>query len=427
MNKRVLVVAYNFPPLMSPQSLRWFYLSRELFRQGYAVDVLTIQMPERFCDLLDMIPEGIHLHRTFPGPFYYLTFKYSRESSDEKGPVYSAAPSSMWKVLSFTHDKIYRILYRYLFPDIQSEWFPFAVKKGLRLITMNKYDVIISSSEPRMCHLVGYFLKKKSGIPWIADYGDPWVYPSPILPESYLRRCMLRKIEEKILKGMDAITVVAEGIKKLYIERYPFLNNDKIYVITQGFDPEVFSQLKEETAVKFRIVYCGSFYKKLRDPMPFFEAIKEIENENVEVIIAGRINEYVVNIIKSEDPSAKIAYRGFLSHRKSLLLQKSASVLLHIGNAIETQVPGKIYEYLGAQKPILCIRSGDKDFSPELVTRYNKGIVVNNNKKEIKEGIMTLYNLWQNGLLDSQFNHDIVTDHTWQKSAEDINRIIRTL
>ncbi|HDL15592.1 MAG TPA: glycosyltransferase [Euryarchaeota archaeon] len=425
-SKRILIFAYAFPPLISPQSLRWFYLCRELIKRGYEIDVITVQMPENFQDLVDKIPKGLNVHCVFPGPFYYLTFKYSRESFNEGESKPSTGSPVLWRILSKVHFNVYKALNALLIPDIYSEWLLFAIKRGLKLIRMNRYDIIISSSEPRVCHLAAYFLKKKSGIPWIADYGDPWIYPVPTLRESKLKRRILRKIEAKILKRTDTITVAAEGIKRLYLDRYPFLQPDKVHVITQGFDPDMFSQVEEETSSKFRIVYCGSLYKNLRDPMAFFEAITEIDEKDIEIIIAGRINEFA-GVIKKEGIDRKIKYRGFLRHKESLALQKGASVLLHIGNVTDVQVPGKIYEYVGARRPVLCIKGGGGDLSSELIIRSNKGIVVNNYKNEIKEGIIKLYSFWQKGLLDKSFNLNDIEEFTWQRHAEDMSRIIEEI
>ena len=423
-NRRILLITYYFPPLTAAQSIRWFYLSRELSKLGYDIDVLTIKMSERFRDLLSDVPEKIAVYRTFPGPFYYLTFRYSAESHrNEKAP---GNTDYLWRILSAIHFKAYKALNLFSMPDIQSEWFPFAITRGLELINTNKYRVIISSSDPRVCHLLGYFLKKRSGIPWIADYGDPWIWPMPNVPEPKSKRSILEKLEKKIVRDMDAITVAAEGMKSLYLEKYPFLDKEKIQVITQGFDPELFSQVKEETSTNFRIVFCGSFYRKIRDPIGFFEAIKEIDKEDIEVIIAGRIGPFM-DTLRKEHLTDKINYRGFLNHKQSLALQKSAAVLLHIGNITDAQVPGKIYEYIGARRPILCIRGGTGDASAEFVIRYNKGIVVNNNKEAIKAGIMRLYELWEKDLLDTRFNIDIIEDFTWRKSAENITGIIEDL
>lgn len=426
-DKKLLIIAYNFPPLISPQSLRWFYIVRELSARGYDINVLTIRMPKGFKELLDNIPEDVKVHRTFPGFFYYLTFKCSRESirKNEREDIISVN-KLFWRSLSFAHFKIYNTLNSILLPDIYSEWLPFAIKAGLKLIKINKYRVIITSSEPRVCHIVGYYLKKKSGIPWIADYGDPWVYPVPTVKESQFKKKIIEKIEKTILKEMNVITVAADGIKDLYLSKYPFLDKNKIFVIPQGYDPDMFPQYDYEKKYKFRIVYCGSFYKGLRDPMAFFEAIKEIRREDFEVIIAGRINEFA-EVIKRDFKDGVVKYNGFLSHKESLSLQKNATMLLHIGNITDVQVPGKIYEYIGAGRPILCVSGNDNDLSAKLVNKYNRGIVVKNSVEDIKKGIMELYDLWKSGMLDSRFDLGTLNEFSWQQRARDISNIIKSL
>ena len=78
------------------------------------------------------------------------------------------------------HATLYRLLNSYLFPDLHLEWLPAACCQGYRLLRRDRYQAIISSSEPRIGHLLGYLLSRRSGARWIADYGDPWVYPIPL-------------------------------------------------------------------------------------------------------------------------------------------------------------------------------------------------------------------------------------------------------
>jgi hypothetical protein len=420
---RILLCAYNFPPLISPQTLRWFYLIRELSKLGYKIDILTIKMPERFQELLDNIPEAIKIHRTFPGPMYFLTFRYSWDSSQNIDKKSLRNFPFIWNIVSKTYFATYRIINTLMVPDIYTEWFPFALRKGYELLKTNRYDAIISSSEPRICHLVGYFLKKKSGIPWIADYGDPWVYPLSTMTEGKYKKNIIKKVENKILKEMDTVTVSTEGAKEFYLTQYPFLRREKISVISQGFDPDEFAGVKPDNQTKFRIVYCGSLYKGLRDPNALFKAVSEINNNDIEVLIAGRINEFI-DAFKKEGSNPKIRYLGFLNHRRCLELEKGATVLLHIGNISEIQVPGKIYEYLGAKRPILAIRGTERDVSADLTLRHNRGIVVGNNTRDIRQGIMKLYNLWKENILDKNFNLRELNDFFWLKSAKQLISII---
>jgi hypothetical protein len=421
--KKILLVAYNFPPLITPQSLRWFYITRELSTKGYSIDVLTIKMPEKFTTLLEQIPETVKTYPTFPGPLYCLTYKFSRESSQGRNAVDSNDDSVLWNTLSKIYFGTYKALNFVSIPDTYSEWMPFAVKKGMKLLNSNTYDLIISSSDPRVSHLVAYRLKKKTRIPWIADYGDPWIYTFPTIKEGQLKKSIIKNIESRILKEVDTVTVATDGAKRYYFAQYPILSERNISVIPQGFDPEEFEGVKAETSTKFRIVYCGSLYKGLRDPTALFKAVSEINNNDIEVLIAGRINEFI-DTFKKEGSNLKIRYLGFLNHRRCLELEKGATVLLHIGNVSEIQVPGKIYEYLGAKRPILAIRGTEIDVSADLTLRHNRGIVVGNNTRAIRQGIMKLYNLWKENILDKSFNLRELNDFTWLKSAEQLISII---
>jgi len=132
-----------------------------------------------------------------------------------------------------------------------------------------------------------------------------------------------------------------------------------------------------------------------------------------------------------EDPIVNGKATSFLSDKtkgKRVFLKYDA-VKYDIENLrfMKTTYDVKIYEYFGAQRPILCIKGGDRDLSAELIIRYNKGFVVDNNKEDIKEGIMKLYTLWKKGSLDEGFTLNSVEDFTWQKSAEQVIRVIEEL
>jgi hypothetical protein len=384
-------------------------------------------MPDRFRELTDTIPRDIRVHRTFPGPLHALTYHFSREASGTEVYDNVDRASSFRSALARFHSGVHRALNFILVPDTYVEWFPFALRRGTELIKKNHYDVLISASEPRTGHLAGYYIKKKSNIPWIADYGDPWIYPiSPLYTESAIKKKLLYYTERKLLRSMDAVTFTADGTRRLYLEKYPFLDSDKTHIIKQGYDPGMISSVKEETPGGFRIVYCGSFYKNLRNPVNFFHAVNELGRDDIEVVIAGRINEFA-EVLKKGTGSSVIQYRGFVSHMKSLSLQKGATVLLHIGTASDIQVPGKLFEYLGAGRPILCIKDGEKDFSAEIISKHKKGIIVGNNKDDIKQGILALYDLWKKNSLNERFNLSGDTNFSWHKGAEKLGRIIENM
>ncbi len=419
---RILLCSFDFPPIKSPQALRWFYLTRELSRLGHQVDVITIRLPEGYGDPLEHIPEGISVYRTFPGPLYYLAAPYTLSSSGSK--LLQSNPEKRPFFLRGRR-RLYELMNAVFFPDIRGEWIPFAYWWGANLLRRNRYDILLTSSEPRTSHLIGYLLKKRSGIPWLGDYGDPWIYHIPYQPEPRLKRKFLRQAETRILRRLDAITVATEGIKRQYLDEYPFLNGSKVYVVRQGFDQELLDGLEGEKTSPFRIVYCGSFHPTLRDPSIFFEAMREVVASDIEVLIAGRPSRFV-EAVNGRFETNKVRYVGFLDHKEALRLEKSATILLHFGNASAIQIPGKIYEYLGAGKPILCIRGCEEDPIAQMVTSHGFGIAVDNNLQEIKEAVLSLYDSWKNGTLETAFTLGYRDEYTWRRSAELLLQAVAT-
>ncbi len=426
MPKSILLIAYNFPPLISPQSLRWFYLTRELRLMGHHIDVLTISMPERFTDMVDLIPKDISLYRALPGPFYYLTYKYSRENKT-KAPIDKDTSIDLWRYVYKLYLMIYSIGNYILIPDLHTEWLPNCYLKGASLMKQNRYDIIISSSEPAVCHITAYLLKKRFGIRWIADYGDPWVYPVSAKRDSKVKNRLIKGLESILLRDMDCITVTTAGTKELYLKDYEFLSEDKIEVVPQGYSPDIFDKApSNKNEGEFVLSYCGSFYNRLRDPTVLLQAIKELDLKGLKVKIAGRINEFQAYL--SEGPLARIVeYRGFIKHLEALSLEKDSTALLFISNAVDTQVPGKLYEYIGAKRPILCITDNMDDLSATLIRDTHRGIVVQHHKEQIKEAIVRLYDLWREGSLDRSFNLDELNEYTWYNSAKNIGEVIDKL
>jgi len=420
---RLLLIAYGFPPVISPQSLRWYYIVKHLASRGYRIDILTIRMPRAFYEDIYALPDRVQIWSTFPGFFNAMTYLHSREKAAGKiVPAEKPRISRGWQLAEKLHSLAYKLLNASMIPDIYAEWLPFAVHGGLHLLAKHRYDAIISSSEPRIDHLVGYILTRRSGTFWVADYGDPWIYPIPIHFEPVWKRKLLSEIEELILPRTGAITLTSRGTKDLYLERYPFLNEKDLYVVPQACEPDDLNHFQANASDVFRIVYCGSFYKTIRDPSLFLEALAEIDNKDIEVVIAGRNNEFA-HALHSK---SNIRYLGFMPHHEVLALEKGASVLLHLGNAIDIQVPGKFYEYIGAKRPILAIKNSQNDPSAYIIERYNKGLVVRNTKADIKAGILQLYTMWQHGALDTSFDLERVHDFSWAKRAEQFIEILET-
>ena len=116
----------------------------------------------------------------------------------------------------------------------------------------------------------------------------------------------------------------------------------------------------------------------------------------------------------------KITYLGYLSYKDSLEMQAKGHVLVYLGNRVQNQVPGKIYEYLGTKKPILAIVQHPCDEAGALVSRLHRGVVTINQASEIQEAILGLWGSYREKRLYQSFDlsSEGIEQYSWQALAE---------
>jgi glycosyltransferase involved in cell wall biosynthesis len=428
--RRLLICAYYFPPIGTPRSYRWRELVKRLSKT-WEIDVLTIQTsdnhPSYDPKLLEDLPDRVRIFRTYPGIMHHFSTLFLGKSTDNKQSIlHSGQIPLRQRVGKLLFKAFEKKLRTFFIPDEAITWLPFAFIKGKRLMEENRYDAIISSGFPFTCHIAGFFLKRLSGgKPWIADYGDPWVY-NPLIPLPRWRSFIDKRIESMILKTVNKIVVTTDKTKEHYLNLYPFLKSDNVRVVTQGFSYQGFHEVSPEITGKFRIVYTGMFYKA-GEPFLFFDAInrvKEICND-LEVIIAGNMpNDEYKRYTENNGLSKVIHFIGFIPQKRALSLQKGASLLLLIGHRGGIQVPGKTYEYIAAKRPILSIKMDNSDIASTVVERFKRGISVENDPQKISESIAHLYNLWKNNHLESEFNLEDVDEFCWDRLAKRLEETI---
>lgn len=357
---RVLLIAYEYPPSPSPQSLRWMYLTRELARRGHQVHVLCPDLPESGHAPRVRITDGIHVHRTFPGPWVGLMAALSRRRTAGRridagvlrlvqeqcvtGPV-----TLNWKGRFQT--RVSKALGWFLFPDARAEWLPFARRRLAPLLVETRPDVVITSHEPATSLPLG-FMARRLGYPWLADLGDPVL--ADYTPARWRRRA--HALEASLCRRADGLSVTTSDALQLLAARHGVLPR-VTRVITQGYDGSAqgISGQRDEIFDSdcLELLYTGSFYD-FRAPDVLLEAVLRTPGARL-------------NVVSREAPEALLAAArqaphrvrllGHLPHDRVLSLQRGADVLVSLGNPSPVQIPGKVFEYLGAGPPILHIRS----------------------------------------------------------------------
>jgi glycosyltransferase involved in cell wall biosynthesis len=428
--RRLLICTYYFPPIGTPRSYRWREFVKCLSK-NWEIDVLTIYTfnnhPNYDPKLLEDLPDRVRIFRTYPGIMHHFSSLFLGKATGNKRSIpHNGQISLRQRVGKFLFKAFEKKLRAIFIPDETITWLPFVLARGKRLMEENRYDAIISSGFPFTCHIVGFFLKRISrGKPWIADYGDPWAY-NPTFPSPNWRSFIDKKLESKILRSVNKVIVTTDKTKEHYLNLYHFLKSEDIEVITQGFSQEELKGISPETTDKFRIVYTGIFYKT-RGPFVFFDALSSLKEiwKDLEVIIAGNMpNDEYKRYAENNGLSGIVRFIGFVPQKRALSLQSGASLLLLIGHGGGIQVPGKIYEYVAAKRPILSIKMDDYDIASTVVERFKRGISVKNDPQKISESIIHLYNLWKNKCLKSEFNLEDIDEFCWDRLTERLEETI---
>jgi glycosyltransferase involved in cell wall biosynthesis len=286
-------------------------------------------------------------------------------------------------------------------PDWAITWSVHALPACLGLLRPGRADAIYTTSPPVSSHLIGLILKRLTKKPWVMDLRDPWtVEPyNRALRESRTRLQVERRLERACFRKADAVVLNTPEAEARYGTLYPDLRH-KLCTIPNGFDSDEFSRAAAFDAPTpwrgpdegtFVVSHTGTFFRGEGQKVPeaLFDALKGLLDEgvlspgNCRVIFAGKINAATRQRIEGLGLAPLIDTPGVVSHLDSLrlMLLSDLLVLFDPDNDGETYVRSKLYEYLGADRPVLGMVP--EGASRELLRRSGRGTLV---RPEDEEG-----------------------------------------
>jgi glycosyltransferase involved in cell wall biosynthesis len=383
---KVLLIAYHFPPLSGGGVFRTLKFTKYLPEFGYQPYVLTVKNSmNRTKDptLTIEIPPEAKIYRTFSCEHRIIR-----------------APRRLGVNLKW-----------FCIPDENVGWLPFAVRQGEKIIKKENIDILYATAPIFTSFLIGFLLKKKNGKPLVLDYRDPWTQNAFIKYPTELHRKIEEKMETLALATADQVIVTAEPMKRRLFEKYPFVKG-KVNTITNGFDSEDFKNLTaKRDKEKFTITYTGNLYG-LRTGKQFFTALKELFEEKpelqtkIQVLFAGLPGRKAASLVKEFGLQNVVKLLGYQSYKETLRLMVNADVLLLIMSSDEVTdektgpltIPLKLFEYLGAKRPILAIAPLGK--ATDIINSTKTGVVVSpQNTAVIAQAIFKLFQDWKSGTL----------------------------
>lgn len=354
--KKVLIIAYYFPPMGLSGIQRTLKFVKYLPDYGWEPTVLTIAPHAYFAFddsfLNELRDRPVTIWRTEPGGLFSFLKKRRTISLKNEG----------------ARQLINRLSQALFIPDNKIGW----KKQAMKFLAgedLSQFDLIYATAPPFTDHLLGVDIKRKYGKPLVVDFRDAWLeYPYHIYWTGWHRR-KHAELERSVVESADAIVTTNEFMKNILAERYQGVAaSEKTFVISQGFDSEDFAsdaaadiQMRSD---EINFVYAGVFYED-RDPLMLYRVLAELRRSIPDLY--GRLRFYMVGYVQEEyrelartmGVEDRITYVGYVEHSVVIAwLKRSDLAWFNIGarhKGYETVSPGKAFEYLGSRKPIMAI------------------------------------------------------------------------
>ena len=397
--KRVLIISYYWPPTGGSGVQRWVKFAKYLPAEGWQPVIYTPENPEQLAvdaSLEAEVPAEAEIIRRRIVEPYEMYKKLLRRSGHSKeavevNPVNAQNKSFLQKTAMWIRGNFFR-------PDPRCLWIRPSVKFLKKYLKEHPVDLIVSTGPPQSMHLIGRQLAKETGLPWIADFRDPWtkIFYFKHLQMTRATERWHHKMEQKVVD--DATAVVA--VSPLVQQDFQAMTKTPVELITNGFDECDFTADKCMEAYggpeqDFVITHTGLFAAD-GNPTVLWEVLSEKCStdpnfrKHLKIRLVGKTDEQILKSIEEAGLGENMENMGYQPHAVAVEQQRQASLLilpLRKEPEYKAVLPGKLFEYLASWRPVLGI--GQTDGAMSMILNNTKtGHVLNwDDKKSIEKYI----------------------------------------
>jgi len=410
--KRVLFIAYFYPPLGGAGVQRPLKTIKYLKQADFYVDVLTVTdiLFHSYDDTLLEESVADHIYRV--KPFHILSvFGKRKEKKNVGDTVYFRTP-----------EKIKRFIRGLFIIDDKIGWLYPAYKRSLSLIKENKYDCIVATVGPLTSGMVAYKLHKKTKLPFYVDYRDLMSLTKHPIYLTKIQRNITASFEKKMLLAAIGVFFVGHKLREIMISHFGDFLADKSCVVYNGYDESDFIAIPLDTncrdgiyAVRFMTKKCNNVRHKCRPYKPimkttttyiryignfygntsvefFINALSEMVQagevpENIKLEFVGNYYTETRELLKTEILQPYIQVKQQVPHHEAIKYMLTSSLLLLFVSTSdgESWITGKVFEYIQSQRPILAMVPEHSEVAEILRELGHRYICAMEDTQKIKE------------------------------------------
>ena len=403
--KKVLIITYYWPPSGGGGVQRWLKMSKYLPEYGWRPIIFTPENPDfELKDdtlLKDVSVDADIIKLPIWEPFGLYRKMMGKKAVQKQGVVDKNDSTRIGKLIRWIRGN-------WFIPDPRIFWVRPAVNYLTKYLSKNAIDVIITTGPPHSMHLIGMELKKRFAIKWVADFRDPWS-DWDVLPQLNLNKKSWRyhkKLEKQVMHNADIVLTVTNNLAKRLAQTGGI---SKVEVVTNGFDAQDFIASNDIKPNKFRIAHVG-LLNQGRNPELLWQSLNELCIENatfkahLEVVLVGTIEQAVKDSIDEFNQlKTSVLIPEYMVHNEVLeLYQQTAVLLLLVNNTSNSSwiLPGKLFEYFSAKRPILAFGQLDSEANDVLQECGYDGFLTYDDKLGIKHRLNALFTNYLNNSIE---------------------------
>lgn len=361
--KRVLVIAYYWPPSGGSGVQRWVKFVKYLPAQGWDPVVFAPQnadYPSLDPSFQAEVPASVEVLRGRIWEPYaaYRKLLGGKGASTQVTEISSGKKNWKQRLSLWIRANLF-------VPDPRVGWVKPSVKSLKAYLAQHPVEAIVTTGPPHSVHLIGLELHRALGIPWIPDFRDPWsrmyyLKYLPMTPRTWRKICAL---EQEVLDSCNTVLACTP----LMQEEFQAQTATPVACITNGYDQEDFSGPAPQPDGHFNLTHTGLFAAD-GNPLILWKVLGEMAAEDaafrdsLRLRLVGKVDREVLEAISAAGLEANLLALGPQNHAAAVREQRAASILLlplRKDPEYRPILPGKLFEYLAARRPVLGIGQPD--------------------------------------------------------------------